>query len=319
MTKITDFFQSSRRSSKKRRELTAKKEESSTENQQNAEGLLGTQKSSLVQTSSSGTQSAKRIRRDNSGDDDGDEVEKLLSHLMDESGGWKKALQKQFQSSSFRNLSKFVAKERAAHTVYPTADNTWTALNCTPLEKIRVVIVGQDPYHGPNQAHGAAFSVLPGNAVPPSLKNMYKELSEDPAVPFPKNKVLPKHGHLIRWAQQGVLLLNTVLTVRSGEPNSHKKRGWEEVTDGIIRAVDRHAQSTGQGCVFLLWGKPATTKAMQLISSNSSNHTVVIATSHPSPLGARKTSAPFLGSRCFSRCNAALEKMGHEPIDWNVD
>lgn len=163
----------------------------------------------------------------------------------------------------------------------------------------------------------------------------FKELTEDPDVEFPK-KEPPRHGHLIRWAKQGVLLLNAVMTVRDGQPNSHQNQGWEKVTDEIIRSVILHRCSsiasdnqTPRGCVFLLWGKPATTKAMNIIEStirdmkcatNQKTKThVVITTSHPSPLGARKTAAPFLGSRCFSRCNQALAQMGHNPIDWNVD
>jgi uracil DNA glycosylase len=168
----------------------------------------------------------------------------------------------------------------------------------------------------------------------------FKELSDDPDVDFPKNEQ-PRHGHLICWAKQGVLLLNAVLTVRDGQPNSHQNQGWEKVTDEIIRLVVLHQCSSlpskvsacddqaPRGCVFLLWGKPATAKAMNVIEStirdvNRSNDQttkthVVITTSHPSPLGARKTAAPFLGSRCFSRCNKALTEMGHNPVDWNVD
>ena len=299
MKKITSFFQPKKSSAKQKRGLTGEQEDASREKQDETTALT------------TGESSAKRLCTD--------AVEALLAHLIDETGGWKKALQKQFQSSNFRSLARYVAKERRDRTVYPTVSNTWTALNCTPLEQVKVVIVGQDPYHGQNQAHGLCFSVLPGNAAPPSLKNIYKELADDPGVQFPR-AAMPKHGHLIRWAEHGVLLLNTVLTVRRGEANSHQKRGWEAVTDAIIRAVDRqHGAVNGKGCVFLLWGKPATTKAVQLISKNSIRKHVVITTSHPSPLGARKTSQPFLGSRCFSRCNAALVKMGREPIDWNVD
>lgn len=287
-----------------------------------------TAKAPSITTCSTSTQENgnKRIRTQVDGSVE-DPVENLLSYLTDScENSWKKVMEKHFRSLSFRSLAQFVDKERKSDTIYPSIDNTWTALNCTPLEEVRVVIVGQDPYHGENQAHGLCFSVLPGNAPPPSLKNIYRELASDANVDFPRNNTMPTHGHLIRWAQQGVLLLNNVLTVRKGQPNSHKRRGWEEVTDAVIRSVDHHCQGQGRGCVFLLWGKPATTKALQLIGSNYSSadkqqehlHTV-ISTSHPSPLGARKTTAPFLGSRCFSRCNEALARMGHEPIDWNVD
>jgi uracil-DNA glycosylase len=246
-----------------------------------------------------------------------EEVEALLAPLCEAEDptlvviSWQKSLNRTFDSASFRQLAQFVANERVGKTIYPPAQDTFAALTLTPLERVRVVIVGQDPYHGPGQAHGLCFSVLPGQAIPPSLKNIYKELREDPDVDF---SATPSHGHLSRWAKQGVLLLNTVMTVQKGNANSHKKKGWEEVTDSIIRAVDRRGND---GVVFLLWGKPATAKAQNLIGS-ASKHTV-ICTSHPSPLGARKTNSPFLGSRCFSRCNEALCKKGYKPIDWNVD
>jgi uracil-DNA glycosylase len=237
------------------------------------------------------------------------EVEELLAPLADSS--WSTALAKHFDSSSFEKLAKFVAQERRSHTIFPPANDTFAALTLIPLDQVRVVIVGQDPYHGPGQAHGLCFSVLPGQVVPPSLKNIYAELKDDPAVDFANER--PTHGHLSRWAKQGVLLLNTVLTVRKGDANSHKKRGWEAVTDELLRAVDRR----GKGVVFLLWGIPATAKTKALLSST--NEHTVICTSHPSPLGARKTKQPFMGSRCFSRCNEALKTLGCEPIDWNVD
>jgi uracil-DNA glycosylase len=254
------------------------------------------------------------------------EVEDLLS-FMDgtsfgeddssvDASGWKHALHRHFSSCAFASLAKFVIRERNAKTIFPQAKDTFSALNETPLDKVRVVIVGQDPYHGPGQAHGLCFSVLPGEKVPPSLKNIYKELREDPAVSFASDP--PTHGHLMRWAKQGVLMINNVLTVRQGEPNSHKKKGWEDVTDEIIRAVDRQSRATGKGVVFLLWGNPAAAKTQALISNNKSQHTV-ISTSHPSPLGARKTATPFLGSRCFSRCNEALKEMGYPEVDWDVD
>ena len=178
------------------------------------------------------------------------------------------------------------------------------------------MIVGQDPYHGPDQAHGLCFSVKKGVATPPSLKNVYKELLKDDEVPsFTK---IPTHGYLERWAQQGVLMINNVLTVRRGEAHSHKKQGWEDFTDAIIRAVDRHSKDKGQGVVFLLWGKPATEKAKTALGGLSSSRHCIIATSHPSPLGATKTKSPFLGSRCFSRANKALKERGEDEIDWRV-
>jgi uracil-DNA glycosylase len=214
------------------------------------------------------------------------------------------------------------------------------------LSNVKVVIVGQDPYHGPNQAHGLCFSVLPSRTtvvLPPSLRNIYKELMNDNSnnnnnFPFFS---MPQHGCLERWARQGVLLINTVWTVRKGEPNSHQKKGWEEFTDAVIRAVvDHHCSNSssrgGGGVVFLLWGKPANHKLQTALAGsggkskngNSASsgdsrrrhrNVVVISTSHPSPLGATKTSSPFLGSKCFSRANAALRIMGHTEIDWNVD
>jgi uracil-DNA glycosylase len=218
-------------------------------------------------------------------------------------------------------LSLFVGPNfcRNNHTVYPPPNDTFTALNWTPLDKVKVVIVGQDPYHGPNQAHGLCFSVKREQKIPPSLRNIYKELLTDPDVTN-FHHCMPQHGYLERWAQQGVLMINTVLTVRRGDANSHQKQGWEEFTDQVILAVDRHCQSNEKSVVFLLWGKPASTKARTALSNNGnmSRHTV-IATSHPSPLGATKTDSPFLGSQCFSRANKALRNMGYDEIDWRVD
>ena len=248
------------------------------------------------------------------------EVEELLSYLtdpVDSTQTWRHALIRHTSSSSFENLAKFVASERKNQTVYPPACDTFSALNLTPLKDVKVVIVGQDPYHGPNQGHGLSFSVRKGVQIPPSLKNIYKELANDPNVKFPVGGIMPNHGCLERWAKQGVLMLNAVLTVRKGAPNSHGKKGWESFTDEVIRVLDRESEKSNKGLVFLLWGKPASAKA-QAILRGGKRHTV-ICTSHPSPLGATKTSSPFLDSKCFSRANDALQKLGMEPIDWNVD
>ncbi len=195
-----------------------------------------------------------------------------------------------------------------------------------------MVIVGQDPYHQPSQSHGLSFSVPPNVQTPPSLRNIYKELLHDSSVPAFNS--IPRHGNLERWAKQGVLLLNNVLTVRRGEPASHSKRGWEEFTDGVIAAVVErelvggdekshgNPERMGTGVVFLLWGKPASTKAQSVLSKYSNSKKgkhAVICCSHPSPLGATKTKAPFLGSKCFSRANQELIKRGWDPIDWRVD
>ena len=157
--------------------------------------------------------------------------------------------------------------------------------------------------------------------MPPSLKNIYKELKNDASVDFPRNNgPLPTHGYLEHWASQGVLMLNAVLTVRRGEANSHKKRGWEDVTDEILRVLARDRKDSGKGLVYLLWGKPAQKKMESVLGGGGSNkNRTIITSSHPSPLGATKTASPFMGSKCFSRANAALVEMGMEPIDWNVD
>jgi len=260
-------------------------------------------------------------------------VDDFLTNLTEKS--WQDALISHMMAPSFASLARFVALERTNKTIYAPQCDTFSALNLVPLQKVKVVIVGQDPYHQPNQGHGLAFSVRKGQRIPPSLRNIYKELMNDSDVPNFQEK--PTHGYLERWAQQGVLMLNAVLTVRKNEPNSHAKKGWERFTDEIIRALlsfhNRDDGDRGQcgkgGVVFLLWGKPASKKAESVINqvtgpfsgqrARSNKPHVVICTSHPSPLGATKTSAPFLSSRCFSRANEALVEMGLTPIDWCVD
>lgn len=236
--------------------------------------------------------------------DGGAENEKsLLNDLIPTD--WKEILADILSSKSFSSLENFLALEKASGTtVYPPQEEIFSAFNLCPFDSVKVVIVGQDPYHGPGQAHGLAFSVRQNRNPPPTLKNIFREAHEDVSIP------MPKHGNLEHWAKQGVLLLNAVLTVRQGEANSHKGKGWENVTDEVIRVLDeRH-----EGLVFLLWGNSAAMKARNV---DERKH-VVMKSSHPSPLGATKTASPFLGSRCFSKTNQALEKMGKEPIDWSV-
>ena len=201
----------------------------------------------------------------------------------------------------FRSLIEFVKAERARFEVYPPVGRTFTAFEAVPFKEVRVVILGQDPYHGPGQAHGMSFSVLPGVKPPPSLQNIYKELQSDVGV-----KPVA-HGHLIAWAKQGVFLLNTVLTVRKGEAGSHRGQGWETFTDNVIKLL-----SAREGrIVFILWGKDAQTKAALI---NTSEH-VVITSAHPSPMSAHNG---FFGSKPFSRTNQVLDKRGFYTIDWQL-
>ncbi|NTX09724.1 uracil-DNA glycosylase [Myxococcus sp. CA056] len=214
---------------------------------------------------------------------------------------WKQALKAALDSPSFQELERFVAQERQEATVFPSEEDLFSAFRLTPYADVRVLLLGQDPYHGPGQAHGLAFSVKPGVPSPPSLVNIFKELEADVKVPRPKD------GSLIAWAEQGVLLLNAVLTVRQAEPNSHAGHGWEAFTDAVIRAVSEKTEPV----VFLLWGKYAQ-KKKKLI--DATRH-VVIEGTHPSPLSA---SSGFFGSRPFSAVNQALESKGRPPIDWRL-
>ena len=212
---------------------------------------------------------------------------------------WEEALRGDLQRIGFAALLERVAAERAAGEVFPPADETFTAFHATPFASTRVVILGQDPYHGPGQAHGLAFSVKPGVKPPPSLANIYRELRDDVGA------TIPDHGCLVGWAKQGVLLLNAVLTVRSGEAHSHKGIGWEGLTDAVIRALSARAEHV----VFVLWGNFARKKA-RLIDAR---HTIIEG-AHPSPLSAKA----FMGSRPFSKVNEALRRRGQAEIDWQL-
>lgn len=214
---------------------------------------------------------------------------------------WRSALEPETRRPYFRDLQAFVASERARHDVYPGAGSVYRALELTPLAAVRVVILGQDPYHGPGQAHGLAFSVPAGVAPPPSLRNVFRELADDLGVPIPRS------GCLEPWAHRGVLLLNTVLTVRAGQAGSHAGRGWERFTDRVIAAVSARPEPVA----FLLWGNPARAKRKLV---DRTRHPVV-ESAHPSPLSAHRG---FLGSRPFSRANALLLAAGHEPVDWSL-
>lgn len=198
-------------------------------------------------------------------------------------------------------LSEFVTQEYQTQTVYPPTEQVFTALELTPPHAARVVILGQDPYHQPGQAHGLAFSVAPGIRFPPSLRNIFKELQTDLGI------ALPKHGDLRPWARQGVLLLNSALTVREGQAGSHSRCGWSEFTDAVIQQI---SQLSGQR-VFILWGAHAQAKRTLLDTRHA-----VLESVHPSPLSAK---GGFFGSRPFSRCNAWLEAWGQTPIDWHLD
>ncbi|MBX3285244.1 MAG: uracil-DNA glycosylase [Actinobacteria bacterium] len=214
---------------------------------------------------------------------------------------WNPILRAELAEPYWAELQAFVAEERANHQVFPPAAEVFAALHQTPYASVKVVILGQDPYHGPGQAHGLCFSVRRGVAVPPSLRNIFTELHDDLGI------TPPRHGNLDAWTHQGVLLLNTSLTVRAHQAASHHGRGWERFTDQVIRAVDAKPERV----VFILWGAAARKKKALV---DTSRH-VVIESAHPSPLSAHNG---FFGSRPFSRANAALEAAGREPVDWRL-
>ena len=214
---------------------------------------------------------------------------------------WEKPIQQELQTDYYQNLRHFLIKEYRNQVVYPPMHDIFNAFHLTPLSQTKVCIIGQDPYHGPGQAHGLAFSVKPGVAIPPSLLNIYKELEADLGCP------IPSHGCLTTWAKQGVLLLNAVLTVRSGEAGSHRNAGWEIFTSRIIEIINVRAEPV----IFILWGRDAQNK--KALISNSQHP--IIASPHPSPLSAHRG---FFGSRPFSRANELLKTQGTDPIDWCI-
>ena len=215
--------------------------------------------------------------------------------------GWRSLLQEETESPYFQKLSSFVEQERAQRTIFPPEPDVFTALRLTPFEQVRIVILGQDPYHNDDQAHGLAFSVRPGVHPPPSLMNIFRELKSD--VGF----CIPNNGCLVPWAAQGVLLLNTVLTVRAHEANSHHGKGWETFTDRIIQLVSARPEPA----IFVLWGNPAQ-KKQTLIDAGQNT---ILTTPHPSPLSA---SRGFFGSRPFSQINSLLRQLGQPEIDWQL-
>lgn len=214
---------------------------------------------------------------------------------------WDEVLKEETDKPYFDELRHALAREYKQYTVYPPKDKLFTALKLTPYSSTRVVILGQDPYHGAGQAQGLSFSVEPGVRIPPSLRNIYIELHNDLDVP------VPNHGSLLHWAEEGVLMLNAVLTVREGQPNSHKGLGWETFTDAIMEKLNERTEP----CVFILWGSHAQLKGAAI---DRSRH-LVIQSPHPSPFSAHRG---FLGSRPFSQANQYLESHGLTGIDWSI-
>lgn len=216
---------------------------------------------------------------------------------------WRQVMAEELEKPYYKQLSHFVLQEYHSHTIYPPMDDIYNAFQETPLSKVKVLLLGQDPYHNVNQAHGMSFSVLPSQTeIPPSLQNIYKELHDDLGC------TIPNHGCLTKWAEQGVLMLNTVLTVRAHQANSHRGIGWEEFTDAAIMALN----SQDRPIVFILWGAPAQRKARML---DNPKH-LILKAPHPSPLSAYRG---FFGSKPFSQTNDFLKAHGIEPIDWQIE
>ncbi|GAB6108050.1 uracil-DNA glycosylase [Fusibacter bizertensis] len=214
---------------------------------------------------------------------------------------WHEILSSEFEKEYYQNLRKFLIKEYKTKTIYPDKNDIFNAFHYTSYADLKVVLIGQDPYHGPGQAHGLSFSVKPGVPAPPSLVNIFKELHDDVAIP------IPSHGYLKAWADKGVLLLNTVLTVRAGEANSHRQMGWETFTDEAIKRINLKEEPV----VFWLWGKPAQAKEVLITNKNH----LILKAPHPSPLSVYRG---FYGSKPFSRTNAFLISKGKAPIDWTL-
>ena len=215
---------------------------------------------------------------------------------------WLEALKGEFSKPYYRELFKKVNEEYSRYQIFPPADDIFNAFHLTPLSKVKVVILGQDPYHNVGQAHGLCFSVKKGVDIPPSLVNIYKELHDDLGC------TIPNHGCLTKWAEQGVLMLNTVLTVRAHQANSHRGIGWEEFTDAAIRVLNEQDRPM----VFMLWGRPAQMKRSML---NNPKH-LILEAPHPSPLSAYRG---FFGCKHFSKANEFLKEHGMEPIDWQIE
>ena len=215
--------------------------------------------------------------------------------------GWKEILMDEFQSTYFSELKAFLVQEKKRYTIYPPGKLIFNAFQHTPFERVKVVILGQDPYHGKGQAHGLCFSVPPGIPAPPSLVNIFKELHSDLDIP------IPSHGSLVGWADQGVLLLNATLTVRESQAGSHQKKGWETFTNSVIEKISSHKS----GVVFLLWGRYAQAKEALI----DGNRHMVLKSAHPSPLSAYNG---FFGCKHFSKSNKYLEQEGKTGIDWRL-
>jgi uracil-DNA glycosylase len=215
---------------------------------------------------------------------------------------WLDVIGNEFQQEYYKNLYQFVKTEYSKYTIFPNADDIFNAFHFTPLKDVKVVIIGQDPYHNENQAHGLCFSVKPEVDIPPSLVNIYKELHDDLGCNIPNN------GYLEKWAKQGILMLNTVLTVRAHQANSHQGKGWERFTDAVIHAVNNQDRPM----VFILWGRPARLKKSMLTNPKH----LILEAPHPSPLSSYRG---FFGSKPFSKTNQFLAENGLKPIDWQIE